>query len=175
MRSSKSSPAGNSSICTASVANSWIRASAAFRPVLRSTRTYRPCENVPKRVLGAGVPQIIHFGARTGFVHELQMSQRQTWLVRRDMAVGQPGAVGAKPGLSLVHAVVEGRPAYVVLGLHRGCARGAGQRAPVCRCAATRRSKQEIDPSEVVQGATRVGRPSHMTRGPSDPASAVRH
>ena len=62
------------------------------------------------------MPQIVHLGARTGFVQELQMSQRQTWLIRRDMVLGaaQPSsqAVGVKPGLSLGRAFVEGRPAY---------------------------------------------------------------
>ena len=36
------------------------------------------------------MPQIVHLGARTGFVQELQMSHRQTWLILRDMVVGQP-------------------------------------------------------------------------------------
>ena len=60
-------------------------------------------------------------------------------------AWGQPlsQAAGAKPGL-FVGARVCGGPSGLrsADGLHRGCARGVGQRAPVCRCAATRRSKQ---------------------------------
>ena len=164
MRSSKSSPAGNSSMCTSSVASSWIRASAAFRPVLRSTNTYRPCEKVPNRVLGAGVPQIVHFGARTGFVQELQMSHRQTWLIRRDIVVGaalQSSCWGQ--ARAFVGSRVCGGPSGLrcTAGLHRGCARGVGQRAPVCRCAATRRSKPGTRPLPGSRaGRNAWGRPS---------------
>ena len=63
------------------------------------------------------MPQIVHFGARTGFVQELQMSHRQTWLMRRDIVLGQP--LGSRwrrcPGFSSGHAFVEGRPAYFVM------------------------------------------------------------
>ena len=67
------------------------------------------------------MPQIVHLGARTGFVQELQMSQRQTWLIRRDMVWGQPlsRAFGAKPGL-FVGSRVCGGPSGLgcTLGLH---------------------------------------------------------
>ena len=78
------------------------------------------------------------------------MSHRQTWLIRRLMlaCLGQP--LGSRlASVSGRHVVVCGGGVPFELRstneLHRGCARGAGQRAPVCRCAATRRSKREID------------------------------
>ena len=78
------------------------------------------------------------------------MSHRQTWLIRRLMlaCLGQP--LGSRlASVSGRHVASRDRRCCVVLrsadGLHGGCARGAGQRAPVCRCAATRRSKREID------------------------------
>ena len=63
---------------------------------------------------------MVHLGARTGFVQELQMSHRQTWLIRRDMAKGSPWGHAWRrcPGVTLRHAFVEGRPAYFI---NTGC------------------------------------------------------
>ena len=125
------------------------------------------------------MPQIVHFGARTGFVQELQMSHRQTWLIRRLMlaCLGQPLESRLAP-VSGRHVVVCGGGVPFELrstnDLHRGCARGVGQRAPVCRCAATRRSKREIDHRWRPFRGRRVRETLHMTPGP-DPASAVRY
>ena len=54
------------------------------------------------------MPHMVHLGARTGFVQELQMSHRQTWLIRRDIVVGQPLGVTWRRclGFSSRHAVV---------------------------------------------------------------------
>ena len=112
------------------------------------------------------MPQIVHFGARTGFVQELQMSHRQTWLIRRDMVVGQPlsRAAGVEPGLVVGSRVCVGPSGLLCNdGLHRGCARGVGQRAPVCRCAATRRSKHEIEHRWRPFRGRRVFETLHMT------------
>ena len=103
---------------TTSEASSWILASAAFLPVLKSTKTYRPCEKVPNRVRGAGVPQMVHFGARTGFVQELQMSHRQTWLILRDMVWGGSPWDHARrrcPGVTLWYVVAACRSNYAAL------------------------------------------------------------
>jgi len=116
------------------------------------------------------VPQIVHFGARTGFVQELQMSQRQTWLILRDMVVGQPWsqAAGAKPGLFVASRGCVGPSGLrCTAGLHRGCARGVGQRAPVCRCAAIRRSKHEIEHHWRPFRGRRVWETLHMTPEPT--------
>ena len=107
------------------------------------------------------MPQIVHLGALTGFVQELQMSQRQTWLIRRDIVVGQP--LGSRlASVSGRHVAVCGGGVPFELRstneLHRGCARGVGQRAPVCRCAATRRSKPGTRP--LPGSRSRVGGPS---------------
>ena len=112
------------------------------------------------------MPQIVHLGARTGFVQELQMSHRQTWLIRRLMlaCLGQP--LGSRlASVSGRHVVSRTRCCVWVLrstdGLHRGCARGVGQRAPVCRCAATRRSKHGTRPLPGSRGGRGAcGRPS---------------
>ena len=165
MRSSKSSPAGNSSMCTSSVANSWILASAAFRPVLRSTNTYLPWENVPNRVLGAGVPQMVHLGARTGFVQELQMSHRQTWLILRDMAVG--AALGITPGVGvrafrLVTRLWRAlRPTlYKRVASWLRARRGAARTGlPLC-CHSALQARDRTS-SEAVPGATRAGDPPY--------------
>ena len=63
------------------------------------------------------MPHIVHFGALTGFVQELQMSQRQTWLMRRDIVWGSPPVklLGSSPGFSSGHVFEEGRPAYLLL------------------------------------------------------------
>jgi hypothetical protein len=108
------------------------------------------------------VPQIVHLGARTGFVQELQMSHRQTWLILRDMVVGQPlsPAAGVEPGLFVGSRGCGGPSGLRSFNeLHRGCARGVGQRAPVCRCA-TRRSKHEIALLGGRSGGGACGRPS---------------
>ena len=120
------------------------------------------------------MPQIVHFGARTGFVQELQMSHRQTWLIRRDMVWGQPFEGQAR-------AFVASRGCFgpsglrCAAGLHRGCARGVLQRFVVCRCAATRRSKHEIDHRRRPFRGRRVWETLHMTPAQATPASAVRH
>ena len=108
------------------------------------------------------------------------MSHRQTWLIRRLMlaCLGQPLESRLAP-VSGRHVVVCGGGVPFELrstnDLHRGCARGVGRRAPVCRCAATRRSKPGPDPSlEAVPGVTRVGDPSYDSWA-KHPASAVRH
>ena len=121
------------------------------------------------------MPQIVHLGDRTGFVQELQMSQRQTWLIRRDIVVGQP--LGSRlASVSGRHVAVCGGGVPFELRstneLHRGCARGAGRRAPVCRCAATRRSKQhEIERRRRPFRGRRVWETLHMT--PGEPAASV--
>ena len=116
------------------------------------------------------MPQIVHLGARTGFVQELQMSQRQTWLIRRDMVSG--AALGSRlASVSGRHVVVCGGGVPFELRstneLHLSCARGVGQRAPVCRCAATRRSKHEIEHRRRPWRAWRVWEALHMTPEPT--------
>ena len=94
------------------------------------------------------------------------MSHRQTWLIRRDMVVGQPlsRAAGVEPGLVVGSRVCVGPSGLLCNdGLHRGCARGVGQRAPVCRCAATRRSMREIEHRRRPWRAWRVWETLHMT------------
>ena len=96
------------------------------------------------------------------------MSHRQTWLIRRLMlaCLGQP--LGSRlASVSGRHVVVCGGGVPFELRstneLHRGCARGVGQRAPVCRCAATRRSMREIEHRRRPWRAWRVWETLHMT------------
>ena len=71
---------------------------------------------MPKRVRGAGVPHMVHFGARTGLVHELQMSHLQTWLIRRDMLGGSPwGYAWRRCLVTLWYVVAACRSNYAAL------------------------------------------------------------
>ena len=74
---------------------------------------------------------------------------------------GQPGRFVGSRG--------RGGPSGLLCmnGLHRGCARGAGRRAPVCRCAATRRSKREIERRRRPFRGRRVRETLHMTPWPT--------
>ena len=109
------------------------------------------------------MPQIVHLGARTGFVQELQMSQRQTWLIRRDI-LGQPlsRAAGVKPGLSSGHAFVEDSPAYAAsmncIVAARAALDSAHRFAAVLPSALQARDRPSLEP---VVGATRVGDPPY--------------
>ena len=93
------------------------------------------------------MPQIVHLGARTGFVQELQMSHRQTWLILRDIVWGSLGVklLGRARAFRRVTRLWRAvRPTLYErvaswLRARRGTARTG------CRCAATRRSKHEID------------------------------
>ena len=116
---------------------------------------------MPNLVRGAGVPQMVHLGARTGFVHELQMSHRQTWLILRDIVVGQPlgSRLALISGRHVVSHVCVGTPGLRSAdGLHRGCARGVGQRLSIlplcCHSALQARDRPSL---EAVPGAARGG------------------
>ena len=108
------------------------------------------------------MPQIVHFGARTGFVQELQMSHRQTWLTLRLMFGGSLGVklLGPSPGFRWVTRLCRAvRPR-----LHRWLAswlrarRGTARTGlPLC-CHSALQARET--PWEAVPGAARVGDPS---------------
>ena len=63
------------------------------------------------------MPHMVHFGARTGFVQELQMSHRQTWLTLRLMFGGSPWGHAWRrcPGVALWYVVAACRSNYAAL------------------------------------------------------------
>ena len=163
MRSSKSSPAGNSSICTASVANSWILASGGVpaRPqvdedVAAVTKGAEPC---PRR----------RRTTDNTFRRSYRIRTRITDVAAPDV-VGPAGHGrgaafrGGQPG-RFVGSRGRGGPSGLLRmnGLHRGCARGAGQRTGFA--AVLPLGAQARDPTIVGSGRTRtrVGDPVHMT------------
>ena len=112
------------------------------------------------------MPHMVHLGALTGFVQELQMSHRQTWLILRDMVWGGSPWDHARrrcPGVTLWYVVAACRSNYAALMNCIVAARAAWDSAH--RFAAVLplgAPSPGPDPSlEAVPAVTRVGDPPY--------------